>query len=90
MKLFFFEKKRILIFLVRAADLVNTFVQSPYCNSCFFFTILSPLLMHILKSRSVRIAIVFGSPLNKTQRSLSCTEVFSTIATISNSALFLC
>ena len=49
--------------------------------------------MQILTSRGVRIAIVFGSPLNNSQRwsfSFSCTEVSFRIATMSHSELFLC
>ena len=48
--------------LVFSADFVSKLVQSPCCNSCLFFTMLSPLLMHILRSRSVRIAIILSSP----------------------------
>ena len=85
-------EERILLFLVRPADLVNTFVQFQCCNSRFFFAMLSPLLMHIFTHRGVWIAILFGFPLSPQRSSfaMSHTDVSLRISKVSISELFLC
>ena len=55
-------EERNFVVLVRPADYVNMFVQSPCCKSLFFFT-LSSLLMQILERKGVRIAIISFVPI---------------------------